>query len=360
MILRRLKRIYRKLRNDPTAALRDARDRFDKRDFVQFGLRRAVVPFRVRHHSGPRRIAGGAGKPIVFCLLRNGMPWLEAFLRHHRDAGFASFVFLDNGSTDGTLSALEQEEGVTVLRSAAPYRAYENTLKRYLVDRFGRNRWCLFVDIDEQFDWPYRSTVTLDSLIEYLERSDANCMITQMLDMFSERAIGDLDMRGKIDFLRIFPFYELANIRRVPYSFGETAPIAMHYGGIRKALFGTDNGLTKVSFFRNDRGLAPFTQWHHVKKGRFADISGVLFHFPFEAGFAEKVRDAIATGRYGYHTTEEYVAYGSAGDVAQLAIQSENAIRFTRTDDLIGQGFVTVSDPYRQYADAKRRAQPVV
>ncbi len=343
--------MIRRWRNDPRAALRDARDRLDKRDFVQFGLRRAVVPFRVRHHSGPRRIAGGADQPIVFCLLRNGMAWIEAFLHHHREMGFERFVFLDNGSTDGTLETLEREDGVTLLRTAAPYRAYENTLKRYLVDRFGRDRWCLFVDIDEQFDWPLRDSVKLDSLVRYLQRSGANCMITHMLDMFSERAMGDLDVRGQTDFLTIFPFYELANIRRETYNFGNIAPIAMHYGGIRKALFGTDNGLTKVSFFRNVRGLAPFTEWHHVKKGRFADISGVLFHFPFEAGFAEKVRDAIATGRYGYHTTGEYVAYGSGGDVAALSIRSEDAIRFSRTDELVTRGFLTVSDAYRRYAD---------
>ena len=84
------------------ARLRHWRDRLNKADWVQFGLRRAIVPLRVRHLGGPRNPAAGTDEPIVFCLLRNGMPWLASFLAHHRALGFRHFVMLDNGSDDGT------------------------------------------------------------------------------------------------------------------------------------------------------------------------------------------------------------------------------------------------------------------
>ena len=350
-MIRRLARAGRKFVRDPAGTIRHARDWFDRLDFVQFGIRRAFVGWRVHHHSGLRERPGGPGDPIVFCILRNGMPWLEAFLDHHRALGFRHFVMLDNGSTDGTLEVLAEQQDVTLLRTAARYRAYENTLKRYLVDRFGRDRWCLFVDIDEQFDWPLRSDMPLARLVTYLDQMGADCMITQMLDMFADRPLTEMTIRGRRNLLTAFPFYELVNIRRSRYSFGNTAPIEMHWGGIRKSQFGSDNGLTKVSFFRNVPGLAPFLKYHHVRQATFADISGVLYHFPFESGFAEKVREAIATERYGTFT-EEYLAYSTGTKDGDLRMKSAHAIAHTGTDDLIEQGFLVVSDTYREFAES--------
>lgn len=331
--------------------LRHWRDRLNKTDAVQFGLRLALAPLRVRHLSGPRTPAAGADEPIVFCLLRNGMPWLASFLAHHRALGFRHFIMLDNGSDDGTREALRREEGVTLLSTTAPYHAYENTLKRYLVDRYGRGRWCLFVDIDEQFDYPLRAHVPLARLIAYLDGAGCTAMITQMLDMFARRPLHTLGIVGETDLLGIFGTYDLATIRAEPYPFGQARPIRMHWGGIRKAVFGTDNGLTKVSFFRNVAGLAPFVQWHHVKRGQFADLSGVLFHFPFEAGFARKVEEAAQSGRYGYHTTAEYRAYRQRAGDAGFTIASQSALAFRGTDALVEEGFLVISDRYRAFAE---------
>ena len=353
-IVGRARRAFQKLARDPAGAFRQTRDWIDKRDFVQFGLRGAIARFRVHHRSGPRDIADD--DPIVFCLLRNGMPWLASFLAHHRAVGFRHFVMLDNGSTDGTFEALMQEQGVTLLSTAAPYKAYENTLKRYLVDRYGMRRWCLFVDIDEQFDYPERDNVSLSELTDYLDAQNANCVITQMLDMFADAPLSQLTIRGTSDLQSVFPRYELANIDARSYPFGEAGDIAMHWGGIRKAIFGTDNGLTKVSFFRNEPGLEPFVQWHHVKNGRFADFSAVLFHYPFESGFEGKVREAVVSGRYGYHTTDEYRAYGARGDVSELRIASEAALTFGGIQKLIDEGFLTVSDRYRRFAKDRSTA----
>ena len=353
-IFGRAKRAFGNIARNPAGTFRQARDWIDKRDFVQFGLRGSIARYRIRTRSGPRRIAGD--DPIVFCLLRNGMPWLASFLAHHRALGFRHFVMLDNGSTDGTFEALAQERGVTLLSTSAPYKAYENTLKRYLVDRYGMGRWCLFVDIDEQFDYPGRGNVSLTQLTDYLDARNANCVITQMLDMFADAPLSQLAIRGKSDLQSVFPRYELANIDARPYPFGDAGEIAMQWGGIRKAIFGTDNGLTKVSFFRNEPGLAPFVHWHHVKNGRFADFSAVLFHYPFESGFEDKVREAVVSGRYGYHTPDEYRAYGARGDVAELRIASDAALTFGGIEKLVDEGFLIVSDRYRQFVEGRSTA----
>ena len=352
--VRRIGALLAKCRADGVSAVAgQLRDRFDKLDFVQFGLRRAIAPLRVRHRCGPRSIAGGRSDPVVFCLVRNGMPWLAAFLAHHNAMGFRHFVVLDNGSDDGTLESLAAMQDVTVLTSAAPYSAYENTLKRYLVDRFGRNRWCLFVDIDEQFDFPLSDQIGLASFIDYLEQNEYDAVITQMLDMFSDMALSRLQTTGIEDFGPLFPYYDVSDIRMTPYPFAAAGPIKMHWGGIRTRLFGTDNGLTKVSFFLNRKGLAPFYQWHHVRSAAIADVSAVLLHYPFNESFQSKVEDAIATGRYGYRTTDEYRAYGERVAVEDLAISSAARREYTSAAGLLESNFLVASERYRAFVQSR-------
>jgi hypothetical protein len=77
--------------------LRSLPGRVNKIDAVQFGLRGLLLPFRVRHLSGPVELLSHSDDVIVISVMRNGEPWLESFLTHHRSMGIKHFVILDNG-----------------------------------------------------------------------------------------------------------------------------------------------------------------------------------------------------------------------------------------------------------------------
>jgi glycosyltransferase involved in cell wall biosynthesis len=77
---------------------------------------------------------------VVLCLLRNGRPYVRSFAEHYASLGAKHLVFLDNGSTDGTVEALREYDNVTVLRSTLPFKRYQFSMKRYLIERFGRGR----------------------------------------------------------------------------------------------------------------------------------------------------------------------------------------------------------------------------
>ena len=72
---------------------------------------------------------------------------VKSFLEHHLALGVAHVVLLDNGSTDATIDLARQYDRVTILRTTCPYRTYETILKRYLVNRFSRDRWSPFADM---------------------------------------------------------------------------------------------------------------------------------------------------------------------------------------------------------------------
>ncbi|MGY8662681.1 glycosyltransferase family 2 protein [Bradyrhizobium sp. UFLA05-109] len=324
----------------------------NKIDAVQFGLRGLLLPFRVRHLSGPVELHSRPDDVIVISVMRNGGPWLESFLFHHRALGIRNFVILDNGSTDQSVDFLSQQPDVTLLRTYAPYHAYENTMKRYLAERYCRGRWCLCVDVDEQFDFPRSRKIALLDFVRYLNGRGFNAVVTQMLDMFSDRPLSDAKIEPGQDLCSQYPFYDLSDIEKIPYSFGVVSnpAIMSHSGGIRKAIFGTSNGLSKVSLFRMDGKLRPFVTWHHALNARLADISGVLLHFPFVASFYTKVAEAVESGRYGYLTTDEYVSYlNGLKRRPQLALKRASARRLQAVDELLENGFLVETTDYRRW-----------
>lgn len=329
--------------------LRHLRQRIDKTTAIQFGVRSLIVPFGVRHVAGPRTLSYGPHELVAVTLMRNGAPWLAAFLEHHRKIGIRHFVILDNGSSDGSETVLAHEPDVTLLHSDLPYSAYENTIKRYLVERFCASRWCLFVDIDELFDYPFSDRVPVADLLTYCDNSDYNAVVTQMLDLFPGAAAGAED-----DFRRSHRLYCLADIQKSDYRNDPSGFLKMHEGGIRLRAFGTLNGLTKVSLFRLDGKLRPFVGWHDVSNGRPADFSAVLLHYPFAGDFSGKVAEAVQSGRYGYHTDDEYRAYHDVVAGAGLAaVQSPHAQPYHSPEQLLEQGFLVASSRFRGWAEAR-------
>jgi hypothetical protein len=224
-------------------------------------------------------------------------------------------------------------------------------MRRYLAERFCRDRWCLCLDIDELFDYPGSSKISVQQFVSYLERQDVNAVVTQMLDMYSERAFGTFRSRPGDDFATLYPLYEINHIEKTAYRFGENAgALSMHFGGVRKRIFGTNNGLTKVSLFRMDGKLKPFHRWHHALNARLADVTCVLLHYPFVSSFSDKVAEAVVSQRYGYFTSDEYAKYRTRLlAMPILTFRSEHSRRYTTMDELVDQDFLMVSPAYTSY-----------
>jgi glycosyltransferase involved in cell wall biosynthesis len=351
-ILPKTQRCFRLVEVTLKRSLRTLVGRLNKVDIVQFGLRGFVLPFRVKHLSGPTRMKSGPRDVVVISVMRNGEAWLKSFLAHHRSMGIRNFVIMDNGSTDRTVEMLSKQPDVTLLRTYAPYHAYENTMKRYLATRFCRDRWCLCLDVDEQFDFPRSAEMSLSDLIGYLNHKGFNAVVTQMLDMFSDRPVSDAKIDKDADLRTQYPFYDLSNIAKTPYRFGEVSnpAIMTHRGGIRKTVFGTNNGLSKISLFLLDGKIKPFVAWHHALNARLADISCVLLHYPFVDTFYTKVADAVESGRYGYLTTDEYTSYWRGlQKLPGLCLKLEFARLLSSVDELVDNGFLIESEDYRSW-----------
>jgi hypothetical protein len=329
-----------------------------KRRTLEFGVRPHLLRRRVKHLYGPQDLRYGVDELLVISVVRNGELHIKSFMEHHLALGIEHFVFLDNGSTDSTVERLRTYPQVTVLWTDAPYEKYENTMKRYLAERFSRGRWCLCVDSDELFDYPFSRSLTLADFLRYLNANRYTAVVAQMLDMFSDVPLTVIDSTPEDRLKEKYPFYDLSSIVKSTYEWSEpsTPHIKMHWGGIRMSVFGTGNGLTKAALVQMNGKVRPFVEWHQATGALVADVSCVLMHYPFVSTFPAKVSDAVRTGRYGPTTTDEYIAYSKRldGDPA-LVLKLETARRFEDLERLIAEDFLVVSDKYRQWVNAHQR-----
>jgi len=321
---------------------------------VEFGIRPHLLRGRIKYLHGPRTVTYGQDELLVITVVRNGQLYVRSFMEHYRALGVAHCVFLDNGSTDDTVDALCSFPNTTVLQTDVPYGKFENTMKRYLAERFSPGRWNLCADIDELFDYPFSDRLLLQHFLRYLNYHAFSTVVAQMLDMFSDAPLADVRSTPEDRVWEKFTFYDVTTIDRPPYEWVDRPrdDIRMHWGGIRRRAFGTDNGLTKTALVLMDGKVKPFIEWHHALGGVTADVTCLLRHYPFAGAFVDKVHDAVRTSRYGATTTGEYVAYANALEAnPKLTLMSKSARAFTGVEPLIDDRFLVVSDEYRRWAD---------
>src|SRR5829696_2900266 len=183
-----------------------------------------VLRSSVEHLHGPEEVAYEAGELIVVCLVRDGRPYVNSYVEHYASMGVKHIFFLDNNSTDGTVETLKDYDNVTVLRTELPYKnpkgglgGTETLFKQYLIGRFGKkDRWCLYADIDELFDYPYSDVVGLDSFLGYLTQKSYTAVAAQMLDMFPEEPLSGWEENLEDEPLKErHRFYDISNLTRM-------------------------------------------------------------------------------------------------------------------------------------------------
>ena len=300
---------------------------------------------QVRHLHGPRRVQLDTNEVVVLSVVRNAELHIRTFLDHHLSLGAGHVVLLLNDTTDATPAIAAQYDRVTLLHCSCPYKRYEELMKRYLVRRFAAGRWSLFVDADELFDYPGSALVPLSVLTQYLDRHNYTAVVAQMLDMFAAGPLDAVHSSPQDDLRSCYQFYDLESIERQPYKYGVLGhpDIRLHVGGVRKQVFGTDNGLTKAVLVKSVATVQMFSDWHHAYGSHAADFTAVLLHYPFVEGFSRKVAEAAASRRYASSADDEYQRYAAVVVRQPVVLWSPRAKKLISVDRLLDDGFLVAS-----------------
>ncbi|WP_225892759.1 glycosyltransferase family 2 protein [Nostoc sphaeroides] len=315
-------------------------------------IRLMIFQTSIKHIYGSNNLDYSMNELIVLCVVRNGETYIKSFIEHYFSLGAKHIVFLDNASTDDTIAIARQYSNVSILQTKSPYQKYETIMKKYLVKRFSLNRWNLFADIDELFDYPFSDVLSLSSFLTYLNKNSYTAVVAQMLDMFANgSSFQDLIANKNNSLKEVNSYYDISNISKSTYIWGTLSnqAVKMHYGGIRKSLFSTNNGLTKAPLIFVDNKIKYFVDFHHVENANIADFTCVILHYPFACSFQEKVYEAVQTDRYKESASDEYKMYWKKlMQDKDMIIAQETARKLKSINDLIN-GFLIVSEKYRQW-----------
>jgi Glycosyl transferase family 2 len=333
-------------------------------------MKEQIVGFEVEHVQGPEAIPYRKNELVVLCLVRDGEPWARSFIEHYFSLGAKHIVLLDNDSTDDTVSVASEYDDVTVLRTKLPFGVGvedtegQNLMRRYLIERFGRNRWSLCVDIDELFDYPYSDVIGLGSLLRYLNSKSYTAVTAQMLDMFPEKlSVNSTQEKGN-EWKDEYRFYVISEDERISKkdkdasrnNIIESDEVAVRVrGGVHDNVFGFKPLLTKYPLLFSDGTLEHMTV-HAVRNARVADLTCVLFHYKFYA-FAlhdywyRAIEYKRGRGPFMNRRYEQYVEVLEKNPELQLQLESSREI--ASVNDLLENGFLVASEDYIGWVDTE-------
>ena len=319
------------------------------------------VQRNTRHIHGATKLELDSSDVVVVCLVKDGELFIRSFLDHYRRMGVKHVVFMDNGSTDSTIEIASQYDWVSIIQCTLPAFSYEMPLRRHALERFAKGHWCLCLDIDEIFDYPYSSRIPLSALLSYLGECGYTAVVAQMLDMFAPGPLNSVACSPTDRLLDVYRYYDVSDVEKVDYFDQEVSALYSHntisnpdikvyYGGIRKQLFGTRNGLTKHCLFRMVDGLQPMVHPHYLDHGRIADFTAVLYHFKFAGDFYAMCKRHVDEKTWPHAEYEAYLKKLEAD--GELTPMGPTARKLERPEQLLDDHFLMAGERFKKWAEA--------
>lgn len=299
-----------------------------------------------------RRNRTGEIKPrdiLLFCTLRNERIRLPWFLKYYRDLGVQHFLFVDNGSADGSAEYLADQPDVSLWHTDASYAraGFGMDWMNHLLHRYGRNHWAVVVDVDEFLVYPFCDTRPLRALTDWMSDSGLRALGTLLLDLYPKGRIEDQTYSDGQNPFEIASWFDSAN-----YSFSRNARMRNLWiqGGPRARAFFPESparapALNKIPLVFWKRGQVYASSTHMLLPRGLNQVydplggekaSGCLLHAKSLPVLRERVLEESSRSEH-YAGAREYRAYagGLENGVDLWSIWSERYINW-RQLELLG------------------------
>ena len=286
--------------------------------------RRYLRAFRKRRELSPavdRTRAIRPGDVLLMATVRDELIRLPYFLKYYRDLGINHFLFVDNGSTDGSREYLADQSDVSVWKTDASYKKSRFGIDwiNWLARKHACGHWTLTVDVDEFFIYPFCDTRPIQALTDWLDASELSSFGAMMLDMYPKGSLRDTVYTSGQDPLEVASWFDAGN-----YTIANNWEYSSLWiqGGPRARLFFRDTpykapALNKVPLVKWKRGVV-FISSTHLLLPRGLNLvfddrggekaCGCLLHAKFLDVFIEKSAEERVQGEH-YSSGQEYRAY---------------------------------------------------
>lgn len=261
---------------------------------------------------------------LCFSTVRNEMVRLPHFLAHYRKLGVDHFLFVDNGSDDGTADYLAAQPDVSLWSTQHSYR-----LSRFGMDwlgwlqwQYGHGHWCLTVDADELLVYPASDSRDLQALTAWLDDHKTPSFGAILLDLYPKGPLQNATYAAGDDPTQTLNWFDADNYRSQIHSYYGNLWIQ---GGVRDRVFFRAEPqraptLNKTPLVKWHWRYAYVSSTHQILPRHLHDVfdfeggsraSGVLLHTKFLPIIAAKSAEELQRKQHfenstlyaGYHAT---------------------------------------------------------
>jgi hypothetical protein len=252
-------------------------------------------------------------KVVVVAVLYNEMIMMPHFLKHYREMGVKTFIFVDNLSTDGTREFLLQQEDVVLYSADTQYKNshYGVEWQKAILSNHCIGKWAIVADADEFLVYPKCETEPIDEFLAKIEEKNVDCLFTAMIDMYP---LGDL---SEADFEKGSPFELAAYYDKEPLvqdaiGSGHFSNHKSYVSSLRHRL---SNKAELSDFVSQKFAVIKYQPWMRFSEGlhfsvntNVSSIKVAFCHFKYHAAFKAKVEREI-TRKQHYNNADEYQKY---------------------------------------------------
>ncbi len=258
---------------------------------------------------------------LTFSTLRNERVRLPYFLDYYRNKGINHFLIVDNDSDDGSLEYLMEQPDVSVWHTRKSYKRSKFGVDwlNWLQFRYGHNHWCLVVDPDEFFIYPFCDTRPIRALTDWLDASSIKSFSAMLLDMYPRGPITEQPYQAGQDPMEIACWFDAGN-----YTMTKNPQYGNLWiqGGPRSRVFFPNEpelapALNKIPLVKWNRRYCYASSTHMLLPRGLNQVydewggekaSGLLLHAKFLDTFTTKAEEELERNEH-YSGSVEYKAY---------------------------------------------------
>ncbi|MGA0560037.1 glycosyltransferase family 2 protein [Larkinella sp. VNQ87] len=297
----------------------------------------------------------------LFAIMRNESLRLPYFINYYKNLQVDRFFLLDNASTDQSVELALAEKNVHVFSTGDAYRNHWYWME-HLLETYGKNHWCVVVDIDELLSFPNAENLSIRDMCQFLEQTESTALRALLLDLYSDQAIRDISYQPGQNPLEVVPYFDTSHYEvTFPYfdrknwkTFDST-----HYtGGMRERIFGKSTPITslnKFPLFQNSSGTYLGQGMHAINGAWVSDLQGVVFHTKFLQDFIQEAEEESIREQH-FNKASYYKDFNrKLTQTPDLCLANQDSVRFQDSAQLVELGLMKTNPQFEKFAREKKR-----